>query len=85
MHIAIVITKFSYEIIDTWGNQVPFTAHTAVFTIMLEVEQMHIIICQPRWSGVDYDYTSSGSGDPEQLARNNTLWTWFVYCGMYKQ
>ncbi len=68
---------------DTWGSQVLFTAHTAVFTIMIEVEQMHAYV---NWDEVELIMTtSSGSGEPEQLARNNTLWTWSISCEMYKQ
>ncbi len=48
-----------------------FTAHTAVFTIMLEVEQMHIYVNRDEVELIMT--TSSGSGDPEQLARNNIL------------
>ncbi len=58
---------------DTWGNQVPFPAQTAVFTIIIEVEQMHAYV---NWDEVELIMiTSSGSSEPEQLARNNTLWT----------
>ncbi len=56
---------------DTRGSQLPFPTHTAVFTIMIEVEQMHIYVNRDEVELIMT--TSSGSGDPEQLARNNTL------------
>ncbi len=69
---------------DTWGSQVLFTAHTAVFTIIIEVEQMHAYV---NWDEVELIMTTSSgsSGDPEQLAKIIHYEPWFVSCGMYKQ
>ncbi len=58
---------------DTWGNHVPFPTHTAVFTITIEVEQLHIYV---NWDEFEVELIMtllSGSGEPEQLAGNQKI------------